>query len=114
MILSCRAAVFEQCNETIKGAYISALDQSWHPDHFVCTHCSEPFGGNQFRKHDNKPYCEKHFEELFAPKCAACGLGIAGQVFEALDQKYHLDCFSQWPHAHSILTTLWTSCISRA
>lgn len=82
-----------QCAETIKGAYISALDQSWHPDHFVCTHCAEPFGGNQFRKHDNKPYCEKHFEELFAPKCASCGLGIAGQVFEALEQKYHLDCF---------------------
>jgi hypothetical protein len=39
-------------------------------------------------------YCEKHFEELFAPKCSQCGLGISGQVFEALEQKYHLDCFS--------------------
>ena len=47
-----------QCSEVIKGAYISALDQSWHPEHFVCAHCSEPFGGNQFRKHDNKPVSE--------------------------------------------------------
>ena len=36
-------------------------------------------------------YCETHFEELFAPKCAQCGLGIHGQVFSALDQQYHLD-----------------------
>ena len=43
------------CSEIIKGPYVSALDQSWHPEHFVCTHCKEPFGGNQFRKHDNKP-----------------------------------------------------------
>jgi len=25
--------------------------------------------------------------------CAKCGLKIEGQVFEALDQKFHLECF---------------------
>lgn len=82
------------CNEVIKGPYVSALDQSWHPEHFACTTCQSPFDGNQFRKHDNKPYCDVHFNELFAPKCSQCGLTIDGQVFEALDQKYHLACFS--------------------
>jgi len=81
------------CDETIKGQYISALDQSWHPDHFLCTECDQPFVGNQFRKHDNKPYCEEHYKELFASTCAKCSKAITGQVFEALDKKFHLDCF---------------------
>jgi len=81
------------CNEVIKGPYISALDQSWHAEHFVCAHCNKPFEGNQFRKHGGKPYCEKDFADLFAPKCAQCNQAINGQVFEALDKKYHLDCF---------------------
>jgi paxillin len=81
------------CGEVIKGQYISALDQSWHPDHFVCSECASPFTGNQFRKHGNKPYCEEHFRQLFAENCAKCGKVIEGQVFEALEKKFHLDCF---------------------
>jgi len=82
------------CDEVIKGQYISALGKSWHPDHFVCTECAKPFEGNQFHKHNDRPYCEKHFNELFAEACARCGQKIEGQVFEALDKKYHLDCFT--------------------
>jgi len=81
------------CGEVIKGQYISALNQSWHPDHFVCTECGQPFEGNQFHKHNDKPYCDKHYNELFAENCAKCGLKIEGQVFEALEQKFHLECF---------------------
>jgi len=82
-----------KCEQVIKGQYVSALGQTWHPEHFTCTICSEPFVGNQFHKRDNKPYCEKHFEENFAEKCAKCNEVIKGQVFEALDQKFHLECF---------------------
>jgi len=81
------------CNEVIKGQYLSALGKAWHADHFVCTECSKPFEGNQYHKHNNKPYCERHFNELFTDACAKCGLKIEGQVFEAMDKKYHLDCF---------------------
>jgi len=89
------------CGEVIKGQYISALDQSWHPEHFVCSECSSPFTGNQFRKHGNKPYCEEHFRQLFAENCAKCGKVIEGQVFEALEKKFHLECFvcEQGEHA---------------
>jgi len=90
------------CGEVIKGQYISALDQSWHPDHFVCFECSSPFTGNQFRKHGNKPYCEEHFRQLFAENCAKCGKVIEGQVFEALDKKFHLDCFVCEQGEHTI------------
>lgn len=90
------------CGEVIKGQYISALDQSWHPDHFVCTECASPFTGNQFRKHGNKPYCEEHFRQLFAENCAKCGKIIEGQVFEALEKKFHLDCFVCEQGEHTI------------
>jgi paxillin len=91
-----------RCNEVIKGQYISALGQAWHPDHFVCTECGKPFEGNQFHKHDNKPYCEYHFNQKFAETCAKCGQRIEGQVFEALDRKYHLDCFTCSVNDHKI------------
>lgn len=90
------------CGEVIKGQYISALDQSWHPDHFVCSECASPFTGNQFRKHGNKPYCEEHFRQLFAENCAKCGKVIEGQVFEALEKKFHLDCFVCEQGEHTI------------
>jgi hypothetical protein len=60
------------CEQVIKGQYISALDQAWHADCFVCAECQQPFTGNQFRKHNSRPYCEEHFRELFAETCAKC------------------------------------------
>eukprot|EP00823_Brevimastigomonas_motovehiculus_P007099 TRINITY_DN6113_c0_g1_i1.p1 TRINITY_DN6113_c0_g1~~TRINITY_DN6113_c0_g1_i1.p1 ORF type:complete len:577 (-),score=171.57 TRINITY_DN6113_c0_g1_i1:657-2387(-) len=81
------------CNEVIKGPYINAMDKTWHPDHFVCTNCSKSFNGIQFLKNNDKPYCEECFQKLFSEKCARCGQPILGPVFEAVEKKYHLDCF---------------------
>jgi len=91
-----------QCGEIIKGQYIQALDQAWHPDHFVCSECSNPFPGNQFRKHNTKPYCDSCFGRLFSEKCAKCQKQIDGPVFEAMDQKFHLECFTCTAGNHAI------------
>jgi len=90
------------CDEVIKGQYISALNKSWHPDHFVCTECAAPFEGNQFHKHDDKPYCEKHYNQLFSENCVKCGRPIEGEIFEALERKYHLACFTCCVGDHKI------------
>lgn len=88
------------CKEVIKGQYVSALDQSWHPEHFVCTKCSQPFSSNQFMKHEGKPYCEEHYRALFAVACHKCSKIIDGQVFEFMGdannppKKFHLACFT--------------------
>jgi len=68
----------------------------------VCSECGSPFTGNQFRKHGNKPYCEEHFRQLCAENCAKCGKVIEGQVFEALDKKFHLECFVCEEGGHTI------------
>jgi hypothetical protein len=81
------------CKEIIKGQYISALGKSWHPEHFVCTTCSCALDGAYF-KHDDMPYCQEHYQELFGAKCAKCDKVITGQIFEALGKQYHLECFT--------------------
>jgi hypothetical protein len=78
------------CNELIVGEYIMAMDKAWHPDHFVCTKCQCQLQGVCHQK-DGKPYCATHFAELNS--CARCGIPIEGQMFEALDKKYHPGCF---------------------
>lgn len=91
-----------KCKETIKGQYISALGQSWHPHCFVCTDCNKPFEGQQFHKHNNMPYCAKHYNEKFAEICDKCGETIMEQVFEALEKKFHLKCFTCTVGDHQI------------
>ena len=81
------------CHATIKGAYVSALNASYHPNCFTCAHCQQPFTDSHYRQHGGQPYCEAHFAQLCAPSCAACSKPITSAIFEALDKKYHLECF---------------------
>ena len=105
----CEADYYEQfnpkchtCHTTIKGAYISALGASYHPHCFTCAHCHQPFTDNHYRQHNGQPYCEPHFAQLCAPPCATCGQPITSAIFEALDHKYHLDCFVCAEGSHPI------------
>lgn len=66
------------CNSVIKGAYVTALGQSWHPEHFVCTECNKPFEGSSFHKHGDKPYCQSDFNKLFGTACSKCSRNIDG------------------------------------
>ena len=81
------------CHATITGAYVSALGASYHQHCFTCAHCHAPFSDAQYRQHNGQPYCEQHFAELCAPPCHTCQQPITAAIFEALDRKYHLDCF---------------------
>ena len=80
------------CGVAISGQYTMALDQAWCVDHFVCSVCETPLQGS-CRHKDGKPYCEEHFLELFASSCARCQKPITGQLFQARDNKYHVECF---------------------
>jgi hypothetical protein len=61
-----------RCQKPILGQVITALGYLWHPDHFVCSHCSKCIGTSIFYEKDNKPFCESDYLKLFSPKCAAC------------------------------------------
>ncbi|KAG9298912.1 hypothetical protein G9A89_015934 [Geosiphon pyriformis] len=81
------------CNTPIEGDCINALGKSWHNGHFFCRECGEPFVNGGFMVHDDFPYCKKDWVQKFAPKCKGCVKPINGEYVNAMDGKWHRECF---------------------
>ncbi|XP_069484954.1 leupaxin [Ambystoma mexicanum] len=81
------------CSKPIVGKMITALDQTWHPEHFTCTHCHQEIGTLPFCERNGLPYCQMDHEELFSPRCAYCKAPIINKVLTALDQTWHPEHF---------------------
>ncbi|XP_059196646.1 leupaxin [Centropristis striata] len=81
------------CKGPIMQNILTALDQTWHPDHFFCTHCGNLFGPDGFLEKDGKPYCPKDFYSLFAPKCSGCGEPVRENYLTAANGTWHPECF---------------------
>jgi len=72
------------CQQPIVGQVVQALGKNYHPDHFVCEYCSQPFPGGRFLVGpDEKLYCEQDFMELHAKRCQVCNDIIRGKVVNA-------------------------------
>jgi len=50
------APICAHCNQGISDRCITAMGKKWHPNHFVCTECQQPFPGGQFFERDGYPY----------------------------------------------------------
>ncbi|GLD50229.1 leupaxin-like protein [Lates japonicus] len=81
------------CKGPIIQNILTALDQTWHPEHFFCTHCGGLFGPEGFLEKDGKPYCCKDFYHLFAPKCSGCGESVKENYLTAANGTWHPECF---------------------
>ncbi|XP_056234284.1 leupaxin [Seriola aureovittata] len=81
------------CKGPIVQNILTALDQTWHPEHFFCTHCGGLFGSEGFLEKDGKPYCCKDFYHLFAPKCSGCGESVRENYLTAANGTWHPECF---------------------
>lgn len=81
------------CGERVVGQVITALGRNYHKEHFTCAHCGQELGTRNFYERDNLPYCEKDYQALFSPKCAACGEPILDKVTIALEQTFHPEHF---------------------
>lgn len=81
------------CNERVVGQVITALGRNYHKEHFTCAHCHQELGTRNFYEKDNLPYCERDYQQLFSPKCAACMEAILDKVTIALDQTFHPEHF---------------------
>jgi paxillin len=78
------------CDDYIMGDGIEACGAFWHEEHFNCTHCHCDFDGDSYFEHDDRPYCEEHYFELFGQKCAGCGEVITDDTeLHALDKSWH-------------------------
>jgi len=101
------------CGQVIEGKRMSAMDQKWHPECFVCAHCKGPFDAEEgfVEGEDAKPYHDKCLDEIEEmeeqqaqaaagtphtsgdPICAGCGQPAVGKRVSAMDKKWHPECF---------------------
>jgi paxillin len=76
-----------------KQKCVTALDQTWHPDHFFCAQCGCQFGDDGFHEKDGKPYCKADYLGMFALKCKGCNMAITEGYISALSAQWHPQCF---------------------
>ncbi|KAE9556554.1 hypothetical protein FO519_000248 [Halicephalobus sp. NKZ332] len=90
------APICSKCAMPITADCLTALQKQWHPECFVCHHCSHPFGNSAFYLENGKPYCEQDWNMLFTTKCVSCKYPIeAGDRWvEAIGSAFHSNCFS--------------------
>ncbi|NXR09148.1 LPXN protein, partial [Semnornis frantzii] len=81
------------CAGPIREKVLTALGQTWHPEHFFCTHCGKVFGEDGFRELNKKPYCHQDFLALFAPKCQGCERPVTDNYLSAMQGAWHPECF---------------------
>lgn len=72
---------------------MTALEKTWHPDHFFCAQCGRAFGEEGFHEKEGKAYCRDDYYEMFAPKCQACDRPIMENYISALGAQWHPECF---------------------
>jgi len=65
--------ICKACGQPIRGNYFSALDATWHPEHFLCAACHKPISDASFNMHEGLPYHPECFRQQVAPRCAYCG-----------------------------------------
>jgi paxillin len=81
------------CNGPILDKVVTALDRTWHPEHFFCAQCGAFFGPEGFHEKDGKAYCRKDYFDMFAPKCGGCARAILENYISALNTLWHPECF---------------------
>jgi len=81
----CQGAILDKC--------ISALDQTWHPECFMCADCGVQLGDDGFHEHGDAAYCKDCYFSQFAPKCGGCQLPITESFISALNKQWHQQCF---------------------
>ncbi|XP_014246352.1 paxillin-like isoform X2 [Cimex lectularius] len=81
------------CDKPIVGQVITALGKTWHPEHFVCSHCNQELGTRNFFERDGRPYCEPDYHNLFSPRCAYCNGPILDKCVTALEKTWHTEHF---------------------
>ncbi|KAG8435041.1 hypothetical protein GDO86_013128 [Hymenochirus boettgeri] len=90
---SSRTPLCGQCNSIIRGPFLVAMGRSWHPEEFNCAYCKTSLADVSFVEEQKGVYCERCYEQFFAPTCARCNTKIMGEVMHALRQTWHTTCF---------------------
>lgn len=88
-----RTPMCNKCNKVIRGPFLVAMGMSWHPEEFNCAHCHSSLAVGGFVEEKGQVYCERCYEQFFAPTCGRCNQKILGEIMNALKQTWHVSCF---------------------
>ncbi|XP_037092156.1 paxillin-like isoform X2 [Pollicipes pollicipes] len=83
----------DYCQGPIIDKCVTALGRTWHPEHFFCDQCGQPFGEAGFHERDGKAYCRADYFNMFAPRCGACTQPVMENYISALNSQWHPECF---------------------
>jgi len=87
--------ICETCKEGIEFIdVVSSFGKLYHKRCLRCTHCNQDFTRLIVKDgEDGKSYCENHWYDTFAAKCASCGDPIREDPATAMGKKWHPRCF---------------------
>lgn len=60
-----RGSLCASCQKPINGRCITAMNKKFHPEHFVCSFCTNYLSKGTFKEQNDKPYCHQCFQRLF-------------------------------------------------
>ncbi|CAF1236050.1 unnamed protein product [Adineta steineri] len=85
-----------KCSQKILKECVHALEQTWHPECFLCTACKKSIGTGSFHVEEGQPYCTEDYRRMFQAKCTSCEFPIepGDKYLEALGGTYHVECFN--------------------
>ncbi len=97
--VSAQQSVCAYCHQPIQDSILTALDATWHPEHFLCAFCNRPIAEPSFNVQDGKPYHQTCFYNAIAPRCAYCGGPLIGEfLIDEWGAQFHKEHQEQYPH----------------
>lgn len=77
------------CEQPLYGHYITALNATWHPEHFLCAACHLPISDASFNVYENQPYHARCYIEWIIPRCVYCNQPLTDEyLIDAWGNKF--------------------------
>ncbi|KAF3173364.1 hypothetical protein TWF225_009817 [Orbilia oligospora] len=84
----------KSCKTPIEGEVVEACGATWHPGHFFCAECGDPFDAkSRFVEKDKYAWCLCCYQKRYSSKCKKCKKPVTDTVVKALDADWHMECF---------------------
>ncbi|KAL8187552.1 UNVERIFIED_CONTAM: LIM and senescent cell antigen-like-containing domain protein 2 [Gekko kuhli] len=84
--------ICQKCHLIIDEQPLMFRNDSYHPDHFSCTHCGKELTADA-RELKGELYCLPCHDKMGIPICGACRRPIEGRVVNALGKQWHVEHF---------------------
>ncbi|KAM3834624.1 LIM and senescent cell antigen-like-containing domain protein 2 [Vipera latastei] len=84
--------ICQKCHLIIDEQPLMFKNDSYHPDHFSCTHCGKELAADA-RELKGELYCLPCHDKMGIPICGACRRPIEGRVVNALGKQWHVEHF---------------------